>query len=425
LGLLAACGERDVILPGERLNIRDGMAGQAPAVVANQARPIALGAASVNADWTQRNGGPTHRIAEPALAANLTQIFAVDIGEGNSRSARITSDPVVAGGVIYTMDARAQVTATGANGATLWTRNVGPANDNASSASGGGVAVAGGRLFVTTGYGALKALDAGSGGELWSQDLDAPGGSAPTVAGNLVYVAARDSRGWAVETDTGRIAWRLDGTPSATSFGGGAGAAVTPEIAILPFPSGEILAAFPLGGLRRWSANVSGERLGMAAASISDIAGDPVIDGRVVYAGNFSGRLVAMNVDNGDRLWTAVEGPVGPVWPAGGSVFLVNDLNELVRLDASDGTPIWRVALPRFEESRERRQKTVYAHYGPIIAGGRVIVASSDGVLRQFDPVSGALVGQVAVPSGAASIPVVANATLYVLNTRGQLVAFR
>uniref|UniRef100_A0AAN0M6J3 Uncharacterized protein n=1 Tax=Yoonia rhodophyticola TaxID=3137370 RepID=A0AAN0M6J3_9RHOB len=31
------------------------------------------------------------------------------IGEGDSRRARITADPVVAGGVIYTLDARATV----------------------------------------------------------------------------------------------------------------------------------------------------------------------------------------------------------------------------------------------------------------------------------------------------------------------------
>jgi sugar lactone lactonase YvrE len=39
--------------------------------------------------------------------------------------------------------------------------------------------------------------------------------------------------------------------------------------------------------------------------------------------------------------------------------------------------------------------------------------------------VSGALVGQIEIPSGAASAPVVAGNTLYVVSKNGQLLAFR
>jgi outer membrane protein assembly factor BamB len=420
---LAACGEQDIILTGERLDIR-GDATDVPAFV-NQARPISLPAAVVNADWTHRNGGPTHIVTHPALGASLAPLFSNNIGAGDSRRLRITADPIVTPSAIYTLDAQSQVVATSTAGATLWARSVIPPTDNPRDASGGGLAVAGPVLLVTTGFGEVVALDAASGAEIWRQDLDAPGTSAPTIVGDLAYVVARDGRAWAIELASGRIRWTQSGTPPVSNFSGGAGAAVSGDFAIFPFPTGEVLAAFPQGGLRRWSTVVTGQRPGQAASNISDIAGDPVIDGDRVYVGNFSGRVVALEIANGDRIWTATEGAVGPVWPAGGSVFLVNDIGELLRLDADDGTAIWRVALPGFEETRERRQKTRFAHYGPILAGGRLIVASSDGLIRQFDPTSGALVGTIEIPGGAASNPVVANGTLYVVTKRGQLLAFR
>ena len=59
------------------------------------------------------------------------------------------------------------------------------------------------------------------------------------------------------------------------------------------------------------------------------------------------------------------------------------------------------------------------------MAGGRLVVASGDGVLRFFDPASGATVGQAAIPGGASSNPVVAGGTLYVVSQKGQLLAFR
>ncbi len=425
LALLIGCGDRDVILPGERLDLRDGMAG-ARDVAVNEARPLALPAPTAYADWPQRGGSATHTLSHPALGAALTRAFVVNIGQGDSRQARITSDPVIAGGVIYTLDARARVTATGTNGAPVWAADVTPVTDGGSDASGGGISVAAGRVFVTTGFGEVTALDAATGGELWTQDLNAPGGPAPTVQGDIVYIVARDGRAWALDVATGLIRWQLSGTPSGANFSGGAGAAVTSEIAIFPFPSGEVIAAFPQGGLRRWAQVIAGVRPGAAVgAAAGDISGDPVIDGDTVYVGNVSGRLVALNIASGARLWTAVEGVVSPVIPAGGSVFLVNDINELVRLDAADGAVIWRVALPRFAEGRERRQRTQFAQFGPVLAGGRLLVASAEGVIRQFDPVSGAALGDLALPGGAASNPVVAGGALYIVTKDGQLVAFR
>ena len=417
--ILTACGERDIILPGERIDVRPSTA------VENEVRAINLPAQVDNKDWTHRNGGADHAITHPALGTTLARAFTADIGAGNSLRARITSDPVVAGGVIYTLDARSQVTATSTAGATLWAADVSPRVDGGNDASGGGLAVADARVFVTTGFGELTVLDAATGAESWTQDLDAPAGSAPTVFGDLVYVVSRDSVAWAIDVETGRVRWQLSGTPSVGNFAGGAGVAVNSEIAVFPFPSGEVLGAFPKGGLQRWSNVVTGERLGSAAAKISDIAADPVIDGDVVYAGNVSGRLVAMDVASGDRRWTSSEGAVSPVWASGGSVFLVNDINELVRLDASNGTPVWRVDLPNVIERRFGSFQELHANYGPVLAGGRLIVASSDGVIRQFDPTSGALIGTLELPAGAASNPVVAGGTLYVVNKDGQLVAFR
>ncbi|WP_342071340.1 PQQ-binding-like beta-propeller repeat protein [Yoonia algicola] len=52
-------------------------------------------------------------------------------------------------------------------------------------------------------------------------------------------------------------------------------------------------------------------------------------------------------------------------------------------------------------------------------------MTSSDGQIRQFDPASGAPLEQLVLRGGAASGPVVAGQTLYVLSKDGQLHAFR
>ena len=201
--------------------------------------------------------------------------------------------------------------------------------------------------------------------------------------------------------------------------------AVNDRLVVFPFGSGELQATFRRGGVRLWDAGTACQRLGRSINKVGDISGDPVIDGSVVYAANHSGRIVALDVDTGTRRWTAEEGALSPVWPSGGSIFLVSDRNQLVRLDAKDGSRIWAVDLPKFVSFKPKKQAALYAHYGPIMAGGKLRVASSDGLLRSFDPASGRLISTAEIPGGASSNPVVAGGVLYVVGGKGQLHAFR
>lgn len=427
---MAACDNSELVLDGPRFDVRSDVPvlgadlpdGGAPT---SDAPEFDAPAQSNNTDWTHRGGGPTHQVTHPALGTSLTQIWQAGIGQGNTKRGRITADPIVGGGRIFTMDSASQVVATGNDGATLWSRALVPVTDKATDASGGGLAYGSNTVIAATGFGEIFALDATSGAIKWRQKLDAPVTSAPTLVDNLVYVVTRDSRGWAVDLENGRLRWQVPGAPTGAFVVGGAGPAVSDRLAIFPFGSGEIVATLKNSGVRAWSSSVSGQRRGRAYAGVGDITGDPVLVGDTIYAANHAGRTVAMEVTTGSRKWTATEGALGPVWPAGDSVFLINDQAQLMRLNAETGETIWAQDLPYFTRVKPKRRNAIYAHRGPILAGGRLIVASDDGLLRSFDPSNGALLNSVALPGGAASTPVVANGVLYVVTGKGNLVAFR
>lgn len=435
LGLLVGCGQKEPILTGERLDLRASLADvagdattdttAAAAADVNRSVAISLPASVNHSQWTHRNGSAEHKITHPSLSKSLTPLWSASIGAGESRKSRITADPVVAGGRIFTLDAQAGVMAHTTNGAVAWSRDLTPVTDRSGDASGGGLAVEGNTLYVTTGFGALVALDAKTGAERWVQKLESPATGAPTVKGDIVYVTSRDSRAWAINASNGRIKWQLAGAPTSSVMVGGTAPAVTDKFAVFPFGSGELIAAFRQGGVRTWASSVSGKRRGRAYAGITDITADPVIVGNTVYTGSQSGRVVALNLGSGERIWTAKEGAYSPVWPAGNSVFLVSDEAQLVRLDAATGERIWGVELPYYTKEKTRRRKAVFAHYGPVLAGGRLIVAGSDGMIRSFSPVDGALLSTVEIPAGATTSPVVVGGVLYVVSTKGKLHAFR
>ncbi len=420
---LGACGEDVLILDGERQGVREAQGVTEPQIEVERAFTAPPQVTSQS--WTHRGGSVSRYIAHPALASQISQVWSANIGSGNGRKARITADPVVSDGTIFTLDSAAKVFATSTSGASLWSRDLVPSTDRAGDASGGGLAVDGNLLVVTTGFGDIYALNRADGAVIWRQQLDAPVTASPTISDGLIYVVTRDNSAWALDTKVGRIKWRLPGTPAPAVIAGGSGAVVNDRLAIFPFGSGELVAALKRSGIRVWGSSVSGQRRGVAYASITDISGDPVLVGGKIYAANQGGRAVAIDAGNGERLWTADEGAYSPVYPAGNSVFLISDRAELVRLDAETGAKIWSQELPYYTRSRLKRRDAIYAHFGPLLAGGRLVVASEDGFIRSFSPETGALLSEQPLRAGAASNPVVVNGTLYVITTNGQLTAFR
>jgi outer membrane protein assembly factor BamB len=431
---LAAC-EREVILPGERFDTRtpleatlpgeDGLAAASNAASADAAQPISLPAPTRLGDWPSRGYNTVNRLPHATLSANPTEVWVADIGAGNTRRNVIAADPVVAGGLVYTIDSDAQLQATSlSTGAPAWVTSLVPDFDRGGNASGGGLAVAGDRLFATTPYGELVALNASTGAMIWRQRLGTMLG-APTVSGGTVYVVGRNTDAWAIDADDGRQRWRIPSTDTPSVLVGGPAPAIADGRVIFPFPSGEIVAAMPNTGVTLWNSFLAGGRLGTAYATINDITSDPVVVGGTIYAGNQSGRVVAMDARTGTRQWTAREGAYSPVLVAGGALFFVSDRNELIRLDADSGERVWGTELPLYEANRERRRKAVFTHYGPILAGGRLVVASGDGQIRMFSPESGALVGTLPLRSGAASHPIAVGDTLLVVSVDGRLHAYR
>jgi outer membrane protein assembly factor BamB len=434
--ILAACSDPELILPGERFDPRTPLEaslqveGQpAPtdplAQSANRSVPISIPAMTANADWTHRAGNSRHLSPHGALSAQPTRVWSAAIGQGNSRKNRVSAAPIVADGRVFTLDAVTRLSATGTNGAPLWSVNLTPESGDATEVSGGGLAYGNGRLFVATGFGELQAIDPATGALQWRQRLGSPVTGAPSVDGGLVYVVGRDSSAWAIDVTNGKVQWTLPGAPASLGMIGSSAPAIADRAVYLPFASGDVVAALRQGGTRIWGQVVAGERRGRAYAGVGDITGDPVIVGQTLYVGTAAGRTAALNAASGERIWTATEGALGPVLPVGGSVFLVNDEARLVRLDAASGEVIWSVEMPYFLKDTPKKRKGITAHYGPVLAGGRIVVASGDGPLRLFNPVDGTLLATADIPGGAASQPALAGGTLYVVGGNGQLHAFR
>lgn len=424
--LVVGCSAKDTRLGGERKMPDGSVFVDSKAQFLVKSPPsLDLPNARLNTEWTHQGGNAQHYSGHVALSSDLTLQWVTAIGQGDGRRSEISASPVIQGDRIFTLDSKSLVTALRLDGSVIWQRNVSEAYSDVNEAFGGGLAVQGNNLFVTTGFGTVLALSVLSGEVYWEQDLTSFGGASPTVVDDLLYVPARDGAAWAIETSTGRVKWQVIGQSVQSNYTGGPGVAVSDKYALFPFGSGDLLAAFRLGGQRSWNSILSGARLGRARGQVQDLTGQPVIEGSVVYLANSSGRMAAMDLDTGLRLWTANQGSQEGIFVVGSSLFTVSDENNLIRVSKADGKLVWSTPLPNSTQTSGLRRGKTFVHHGPILSGGRLLLASSDALIRQFDPANGDLIKIIKMPSGAASAPIVVDGTLYVLSTNGNLLAFR
>ena len=421
---VAACGlmgDDEETLSGERIHIRDQI-GRSDVGYTGTAGP--LPGPVVNEDWTQTNGRASHASGHLAGPSAPTPAWRADAGSGGGSGARLTGAPIVTGGRVYTLDAASQLGAFDAgSGASVWRTSLAPGGEVGGGGFGGGLASDGRFIYATTGFGEILAVDATSGQIVWRQRAGAPFRAAPAVSDGTVVAVTRNNRAMALSARTGEVVWRIDGISSDAGLLGGASPALSGDLAVVPFGSGEIIGAQLSTGRRVWSAVLGGARRGLARSAIPDVTGDPVIAGRAVVAANQSGRTVAVDGQTGARGWTRSVGAVGPIWAAGASVFMVTDDSALMRLSLENGETIWRTELPAYRDPEDREGPIAYS--GPVLVGARILITDSRGNMLSFDPATGAQGETVRLAGGSTTGPVVANGTIYVLTEDGTLQAFR
>jgi outer membrane protein assembly factor BamB len=429
--LLGACdlapdwfgGTEEPPLPGQRLSVLalEGTIEPDPRIADLDVR---LPRPYVNESWPQSGGYPDHAMHHLAGGDLLLPFWRSSIGEGSGDDGRILTTPVVAGGRVFAIDAIAVVSAFDANtGKRLW--RIDPRiEDGEEDGFGGGLAYSGGLLFVTTGFGHVIAMDPSNGAQVWRQDIGIPMRASPVVAGGRLFVVTYDNQLWALSAEDGAIQWSNAGITETAGLLGAASPAVDNDIVIAPYSSGELIALRVENGRTVWADSLGAQRPGAGSlAALNDINGSPVIDRGVVYAISHGGRLVAIDVRTGSRVWEQDIAGLNTPWIAGDYLFVVTVDGDVVCLSRHNGRVKWVHSLPRFEDEDSRDEPIFWN--GPLLLSDRLIVLGSNGDALALSPYSGRLLGQLEMPYGVRIAPIAANGTLYILTDDGDLIALR
>lgn len=415
--------EEEPPLPGERISVLvlERALEPDPELVAE---PVRLPRPTINPIWPQQGGYPNHAMHHLAGGESLQEVWSRGVGAGETDDNLILSTPVVTTDRLFILDAESVVTAVDlATGSVDWEVDLIPEDEDDDASLGGGVAYAGGRVFASTAFGTVAALDERTGQMIWRTNLGGPIRAAPTVAGGRVFAITYDNTLHTIDGVDGTVLWTHSGISESAGLLGSAVPAVSGDLVVVPYSSGELFALRVENGRVAWGDSLIFQgRLG-TRTSLSDIDGSPVIDRGVVFAVSHSGRLVAIDLRSGVRLWDQEISSAQTPWVAGDYLFVVTTDMDLVCLRRVDGRVRWVRTLPRFEDPEDRLGPIVWS--GPVLIGDRLVVVSDKGEALAVSPYTGRLLGSQELPDGVRVPAIIANGTLYILTVDADVVALR
>lgn len=413
---------KKVPLPGERISVL-ALEGKLEPDQSVQDLTVALPEPYVNAEWPQAGGAPTGVMQHPALPAVINEAWRVKIGRGANDDERVVTRPVSAGGVIYTMDSRALVSAFDLQtGQRRWRVGLARRGEELGEI-GGGIAIGSGVLVATTPYGEVYALEPATGQYFWRINVDGPIRGAPLVANDRVYFLASDSRLISLDLRDGSKLWEHQGLQETAELIGAPSPTASGPYVLAPYASGEVYALRADTGQSLWSDQLVRARRVSPLGSINDVDGLPVIDGARAYVVSQGGYMASIDLRRGNRVWDQdIAGRETP-WLAGSFIYVLTSESELVCLSAGDGGIRWVTQMPKFTEPNNTGDRITWV--GPVLAGDRLIVGGSDGSLWAMSPYDGSAVGQLNIGAGVPVAPIVVNNALYVVTDDGELIAYR
>lgn len=376
-----------------------------------------------NEFWPQPGGHAKHAMQHLTLSGGvLEEVWSKDIGSGSSKELPLTAQPIIVYDKIFTMDSQSVVRGFDAEtGRELWEKDIGKDSED-EAVIGGGLSFSGGQIFATNGFNEVMALDPYDGNIEWRTSLSGPARAAPSAIPGKVFVTTLDNRLIALNANDGSTLWDHQGMPSDAGLLGSASPAVSRDVVIPAYSSGEVYAIKIANGAVAWADNLTPSRRIDSVTGLTDIRALPVIDKGFVIAMSFANKLVAIDERTGKRIWQQPIGGSQTPWVAGNRIFVLDKQMKLYSLNRNTGAATWQTELPAYKDPED--QDGPIEWFGPVFAGGQLVLFSDHGWARSYDPVDGLMNEEWKTGISAVASPSIASGRLYVLSRSGRLTAW-
>ena len=265
-------------------------------------------------------------------AARVRELWSASAGDAD----RFVFFPALADGSAFTAARDGTVSRFDlGQGRTLWSVNL-------EIPLSGGVGSDGRTVAVANENGDVVALDAQSGKRLWGARVSSEVISPPAIGAGLVLVRTMDNRVFALGAEDGKRRWIYQRAPSALVIRSPSGIAIDGDHAYAGFAGGKLAAIALSNGGQRWEVTVAMPKGGTELERVTDVVGDPVLQGTEVCAAAYQGRVACYEAASGRQLWARDVSSLPGVSLDARYAFVSDERGAVQAFDRTNGRSLWK-----------------------------------------------------------------------------------
>lgn len=366
---------------------------------------------------------PTPLAKDFKPTVQVTRLWNTSVGDGAGDSG-VRLRPAVVDGVLYAASTDGKLAAIDADtGKTLWSKSssthgwFGWGDKKRKDALfSGGPAASGDLLVVGTLDGHVYGIGAKDGSPRWESELASEVLAAPVISGDLVIVRTQDGRVYGLDSATGKRRWAYDqGNVPLLSLRGNGALMAANGVVFFGSDDGKLVALRMDNGEKLWEQNLATGEGRTDIDKLSDADNAILLDGSVLYGAAYHGNLSAVDGPSGRPLWARQFSTFDGLASSGNAIFGVNDESQVWAFDKNGGSDIWK------NDALKYRWVT-----GPAVQGNYVVVGDMEGYVHWLQTGDGALAARERLSKKPIRAqPLVVGDTVYVEDVKGRIGAYR
>ncbi|WP_430390181.1 outer membrane protein assembly factor BamB [Dyella sp. 20L07] len=364
---------------------------------------------------------PLAKDFKPTL--EVTRVWTNSVGKGAGDSG-VRLRPAFADGVLYAASTDGKLAAfDAASGKTVWTKSSRTQGwfgwgdkKRADALYAGGPMVSGDLLVVGTLDGHIYGINAKDGSPRWESVVNSEVISSPIISGNLVIARTQDGRLYGFDSATGERRWVYDqDTVPLLSLRGNGPMLVANGVVFYGSDAGKLVALRLDNGEKLWEQAVASGEGRTEIDRLSDADGAILLDGSTLYTAAYHGNMVAVDGPSGRPLWGRPFSTFTSLDITPNAVYGVNDESQVWAFDKNGGADMWK------NDALKYRWLT-----GPAVQGDYVVVGDLEGYVHWLQTGDGALAARERLSKKPIRAqPLVVGDTVYVEDEKGRIGAYR
>ncbi|MEO9078365.1 MAG: outer membrane protein assembly factor BamB [Rhodanobacter sp.] len=366
---------------------------------------------------------PTELAKDFKATVQVTRLWRTSVGDGAAESG-VRLRPTVVDGVLYADSTDGKLLALDAvSGKKLWSKSssthgwFGWGDKKRKDAMyAGGPAVSGDLLAVGTLDGHVYGVNAKDGSPRWEAELDTEILTSPLIVGDQVIARGGDGRIYALEAATGKRRWVYDqGSVPLLSIRGNGPMLSANGVLFFGSDDGKLIALRLDNGSKLWEQRLGSGEGRTEIDRLDDVDGAIVLDGNTLYAAGYHGHLISVDGPSGRPLWSHPFSTFNSLALSGNAIYGVNDDSQVWAFDKSGGTDMWK------NDALKYRWLTA-----PAVQGNYVVVGDMEGYVHWLQTGDGALAARERLSKKAIRAqPLVVGDIIYVEDVKGRIGAYR